>query len=236
MAQVEGTYFTYRPRSDFLLLLDGYPFLFIEICSDRATELDRSRMLLQAGILVRVMNSLVKERSNFIAVAIYVNSKFTAERYLVGQPRPESTEVRHQCSIVDVLAQIYSILQIMYVKDEFDLRTSIGAFQFLFELHNLPSALPRDDQLSGAASKLHALFKEVKDAKMPHFTSKPTKKGKVGEAEMGNSNTPPEDSTWGGGNQTLVRGLSKLGIRLDSEEECPGWTILNPVRSFAFIG
>lgn len=242
MAQVEATYLAYRPRSDFLLLLEGYPFLFIEICSDRADELDRFRMLLQAGILVRVMNSFKSDHKgkfeSFIAVAIYVNSTFTAERYLVGQPQPgtQSAEVRHQCLIVDVLAQIYYILQIKYVKDEFDLKTPAGAFRFFFELHNLPSALPADGQLSNAASKLLDLSNKVKDAKMPHFTSKPTKKRKVGEAELGNSNAPPEDSTWGGGNPSLAHGLSKLGIRLDSEEECPGWTILNPVRSFTFIG
>jgi len=242
VAQVEATYFTYRPRSDFLLLLEGYPFLFIEICSDRADELDRFRMLLQAGILVRVMNSFKSDREgkleSFIAVAIYVNSKFTAERYLVGQPQPgtQSTEVRHQCLIVDVLAQIYYILQIKYVKDEFDLKNPTDAFRFFFELHNLSSALPRDDQLSDAAAKLSALFNQVKDAKMPHFTSTPTKKRKVGEAELDNSNAPPEDSTWGGSNTSLARGLSKLRIRLDSEEEYPGWTILNPVRSFIFIG
>ena len=240
MARVEATPFAYRPRNDFLLLLEGYPFLFIEICSDRADEHDRFRMLLQAGILVRVMNSFKRDREgkfeSFIAVAIYVNSKFTAERYLVGQPGRQSTEVRHQCLIVDVLAQIYYILQIKYVKDEFDLKTPTGAFQFFFELHNLPSALPRDGQLSDAASKLNALFNQVKDATMRDFTSKATKKRKVGEAELDNSNAPPEDGTWGGGNQSLARGLSRLGIRLDSEEECPGWTILNPVRSFAFIG
>lgn len=240
VAQVEATYFAYRPRSDFLLLLEGYPFLFIEICSDRADELDRFRMLLQAGILVRVMNSFKSDPEgkfeSFIAVAIYVNSKFTAERYLVGQPEAQSTEVRHQCLIVDVLAQIYYILQIKYVKDEFDLKTPTNAFRFFFELHNLPSALPRDDELSDAHSKLRALLKDVQDSRLPHFTPKPTKKRKVGEADLGNSNAPPEDGTWRGSNSSLARGLSKLGIRLDSEEECPGWTILNPVRSFAFIG
>ena len=46
-------------------------------------------MLLQAGMLVRVMNSLQKKSESFIAVAIYINSKFTAERYLVGQPQKE---------------------------------------------------------------------------------------------------------------------------------------------------
>jgi hypothetical protein len=242
VAYVEATYFAYRPRSDFLLLLEGYPFLFIEICSDRVDELDRFRMLLQAGILVRVMNSFKSDREgkfeSFIAVAIYVNSKFIAERYLVGQPQlgTQSTEVRHQCLIVDVLAQIYYILQIKYVKDEFDLKTPANAFQFFFELHNLSSALPHDDRLSDAASKLRDLLNKVQGAKMPHFTSKSTKKRKVGEAKLGNSNAPPEDGTLDGGNTSLARGLSKLGIRLDSEEEYPGWTILNPVRSSAFIG
>jgi hypothetical protein len=188
------------------------------------------------------MNSFKSDREgkfeSFIAVAIYVNSKFIAERYLVGQPQlgTQSTEVRHQCLIVDVLAQIYYILQIKYVKDEFDLKTPANAFQFFFELHNLSSALPHNDRLSDAASKLRDLLNKVQGAKMPHFTSESTKKRKVGEAKLGNSNAPPEDGTLDGGNTSLARGLSKLGIRLDSEEECPGWTILNPVRSFAFIG
>jgi hypothetical protein len=203
--------FSYTPRSDFLLLLDSCPFLFIEVCSD-PSEHDRFWMLLQAGILVRVMNSFKNNREgefkSFIAVAIYVNSKFTAERYLVGQPRPESTEVRHQCSIVDVLAQIYSILQIRYVQDKFDLTTSIGAFQFLFELHNLCSALPCDDQLSSAASKLDDLSQNIKDRKMPGFTSRKTKKRKANDAGLDNSNAPPE---WGG-NPPLTHQLSNLGI------------------------
>ena len=74
--------YSYTPRSDYLFVLNGSPFLFIEVCSDRDRELDRYRMLLQAGLLVRLMNSQESSKS-FIAVAIYINSKFTAERYLV---------------------------------------------------------------------------------------------------------------------------------------------------------
>ena len=238
MATVDGANFSYTPRSDFLLLLNDCPFLLIEVCSDRQHELDRNRLLLQAGILVRVMNSLKRNREgefkSFIAVAIYVNAKSTAERYLVGQPAAQQAEVRHQCLIVNVLAQIYYILQIMYVKDEFDLTTPTGGFRFLFELHNLPSALPCDDQLSSVADKLHTLSQEVKNARIEHFTSKSTKKRKTTESESGNLNAPPEESPWGG-SSSLTHGLSKLGIQLDNEEEFPGWTILNPVCSFAFL-
>ena len=110
VAQVKTTKYLYTPRSDFLLLLDGCPFLMFETCSDRAAEHDRSQMLLQAAVLVRAMNSYRPDEGEyepFIAVAIYINSKFTAERYLVGQPQQSSTTVRHQCLIVDTLAQIH---------------------------------------------------------------------------------------------------------------------------------
>jgi hypothetical protein len=180
VAEVATESFSYSPRSDFLLLLEGCPFLLIEVCSD-PLKLDRFRMLLQAGILVRVMNSIKTDREgefkSFIAVAIYINSNFTAERYLVGQPKANS-KVRHQCSIVDALAQRYSILQISYVKDEFNLRVPNGQFQFLFELHNLCSALPCDGQFSGAASKLDSLSQEVKNGNLSGFTTLPTKKEK----------------------------------------------------------
>ena len=83
VGEVGNTRYTFTPHSDFLFLLKGCPFLFIEICSDRNHEMDRYRMLLQAGLLVRVMNAISKQP--FIAVAIYINSKFTAERYLVYQ-------------------------------------------------------------------------------------------------------------------------------------------------------
>ena len=44
-------------------------------------------MLLQVGVLVRVMNSIKPEKKqSFIAVAIYINARWVAERYLVYQP------------------------------------------------------------------------------------------------------------------------------------------------------
>ena len=98
VAQVETAKYSYTPRSDFLLLVDGFPFLIFEFCSNCAQEHDRSQMLLQAAVLVRIMNSIRSEQGEselFIGVAIYINSKFTAERYLVGQFQPSSPTVRH---------------------------------------------------------------------------------------------------------------------------------------------
>jgi hypothetical protein len=87
--------YSYRPRSDFLLLFQGYPFLFFEVCSDRSAESDRSRMLLQAGLLVRVMNSFRDNGEEpFIAVAIYITAHSVAERYLVYQPNRDAQDVR----------------------------------------------------------------------------------------------------------------------------------------------
>src|SRR5258706_2987525 len=94
VGQVHNTRYSYTPRSDYLFLLKGCPFLFIEICSDRAQSLDCSRMLLQAGLLVRVMNSRPEQKGSFTAIAIYINADFTAERYLVYQPDINSKQVR----------------------------------------------------------------------------------------------------------------------------------------------
>jgi hypothetical protein len=43
-------------------------------------------MLLQAGLLVRVVNKIKPELESFVAIAIYITEKFTAERYLLYQP------------------------------------------------------------------------------------------------------------------------------------------------------
>ena len=42
-------------------------------------------MLLQAGLLVRVINKIYQGQS-FVAIAIYITQEFTTEKYLVYQP------------------------------------------------------------------------------------------------------------------------------------------------------
>ena len=77
-----------------MFLLDGYPFLLVEVCSDPEHR-DRYRLLVHAGILVRVMNSIKpKNKDSFVAVAVYITETYTAERYLVYQPSRDSKVVR----------------------------------------------------------------------------------------------------------------------------------------------
>ena len=91
MGHVDDDKYSYRPRGNILLTLGDYPFLVIEKCSDRKEEQDRTRMLLQAGLLVRVMNSLKPEESDpFVAVAI---ADGVAEKYIFYQPVDTSPNV-----------------------------------------------------------------------------------------------------------------------------------------------
>jgi hypothetical protein len=87
MAQItqENDTYDYSPRSDFLFSLDTCPRINIEISSNQV-ESDRYRMLLQAGLLVRVMNKIKAESESFVAISLYITKPFTAERYLVYQP------------------------------------------------------------------------------------------------------------------------------------------------------
>jgi len=74
--------------------LDTCPRINIEISSN-PNESDRYRGLLQAGLLVRVVNMLNRELGKrlFVAIMTYVTEDFTAERYLVYQPDPNNQDV-----------------------------------------------------------------------------------------------------------------------------------------------
>ena len=96
VGEVDGTNFWYRPRNDFLFELEGCPFITITKDSDREEKNDRDRMLLETGLLVRVVNSLESKNerpSSFVAVAIYIRVDLYVQRYLVYQPDRSSQEV-----------------------------------------------------------------------------------------------------------------------------------------------
>ena len=60
--------------------------MHIEVCSQQ-TESDRFRMLLQAGVLVRVVNGILPgDDHSFVDFAIYITKLFVAELYLIYQP------------------------------------------------------------------------------------------------------------------------------------------------------
>jgi hypothetical protein len=94
VAQVvqEDKRYGYRPQSDFSFSLDTCPRINIEICSI-PDESDRYRMLLHAGLLVRVVNKIKPEGESFVAIAIYITEAFIAKLYLVYQPEPNNPTV-----------------------------------------------------------------------------------------------------------------------------------------------
>jgi hypothetical protein len=80
-AKMEHKY-SYTPCSDWQIDVDGFPCAHMDIRSD-SSESDRERMLVQAGCLVRGVNSLTD--LNFIDYCVYVDGDRKATRYLVYQ-------------------------------------------------------------------------------------------------------------------------------------------------------
>ena len=81
-----GGFFSYQPKNDYLFSLEGTPRISVELCSDPVNESDLYRVLLQSGLLVRTMNTIIREGDSFVAVAIYITRQLSAQWYLVYQP------------------------------------------------------------------------------------------------------------------------------------------------------
>ncbi len=86
-------HYSYQPKSDYMFSLNKCPHIIVEVCS-KSRETDRFRMLLQGGLLVRVMNS-IKKKGTFVAIAIYITDDFVARRHLIYQTTPKKPEVRN---------------------------------------------------------------------------------------------------------------------------------------------
>ena len=102
VAQVASERYSYEPRSDYLFSLDTCPRIDIELSSN-AAQRDSYRMLLQAGLLVRVVNKLTG-RNSFVAIAIYITMEMTAEWYFVYQPALGDKKVAIPHSLIATMA------------------------------------------------------------------------------------------------------------------------------------
>jgi len=86
---------------------------------------------------------------------------------------PERIEGMNCQLFNSVSAQLISLLsQIEYVQDTFHLRTPYEAFQFFFELHNLPSAFRLGSKARNAFSHLTTLNIQVQDANLGPYSKK----------------------------------------------------------------
>ena len=124
-------------------------------------------------------------------------------------------------------------MQIHYVVDDFPLSVPSHAFEFFYQLHNLPAAIPAN--YGDVAGHLEALRVQVKGENLKGYTGKDTgkdteganKKRKLGEPGPGGlSRNLPID------NPSTVRRLLGAGYEVLREEDPgSGWVLLNPVRS-----
>lgn len=94
VVNVNDVYYRYTPRSDFSVVVNRFPVLILEVCSDPG-ETDLRRMQMQAACLTRFGNALVSPSSNFLVKAIYINDKFQALEHTFYLKPDRSTPVVH---------------------------------------------------------------------------------------------------------------------------------------------
>jgi hypothetical protein len=212
-------------EATFTFSLGSCPRINIEVCSDTTHESDRYRLLLQAGLLVRAMNTIKTQDNSFVSVAIYINKGLSAEWYLVYQPDRDSQEVGITNSLI---ADHWSsfLCRSEYTKKAFDLTSSLDTLEFFRWLYNFPSAIPDDDNITSVSGNLARLQLHVDAKSYNGFTTQETNRRKT------ETTAPPgDDHTYHLDNPSTSQMLSKAGYRLLLENQMEGWTPLNPVRS-----
>ncbi|KAN0081514.1 hypothetical protein V8E55_009138 [Tylopilus felleus] len=124
----------FTPRSDWMVISRKHriPFVISEVISNR-NETDRYRMLIQATALARAGHSLLKSSTGtFFIVAIYLDAKMVASRYIVMQ---------HPSDQKGIPSKKVSIHQ-----KDFNLKEVNEEVNFLREMYNLATQI---DMMSG---------------------------------------------------------------------------------------
>ena len=98
--KVDDVLHSYRPKNDFLILKHNLPRLAVEVNSTQTPnepQLNLIRLMLQGASIVRFANTNLdayKENRDFVFVAIYIDNKGKAERYLLHQEGTTEDRVR----------------------------------------------------------------------------------------------------------------------------------------------
>ena len=104
----ERGYFTYRPKSDFLVLKWGLPRMAVEVNSfpPGKAPLDFYRMMLQGAFIVRFANKFLdayKEKKNFFFVTIFISGNGEAVRRILYQKMDSQVVRTHAPYIIKIL-------------------------------------------------------------------------------------------------------------------------------------
>ncbi|KAN0081479.1 hypothetical protein V8E55_009103 [Tylopilus felleus] len=124
----------FTPRSDWMVISRKHriPFVISEVISNR-NETDRYRMLIQATALARVGHSLLKSSTGtFFIVAIYLDAKMVASRYIVMQHPPDKKGIPSK--------------KVSIHQKDFNLKEVNEEVNFLREMYNLATQI---DMVSG---------------------------------------------------------------------------------------
>ncbi|KAI0294615.1 hypothetical protein B0F90DRAFT_1278252 [Multifurca ochricompacta] len=123
----------YGPRSDFRLVLRGFPHCIMEVSSHEGgmpnDQPDQNRMILQGSCLARLANALrmkVFEKEPIVISAIFIDRMLVAHEYLMYQP-------------------VLGDNKVLYHEKTFDLSNPKRAFEFIFRLYNLISRAINDN-------------------------------------------------------------------------------------------
>ncbi|RXW20231.1 hypothetical protein EST38_g5621 [Candolleomyces aberdarensis] len=170
--------YSYRPKSDFLVMRGGLPRLIVEVDSQVSCQ-DRIRMLLQGVSVVRFANEHLdafRKEKNFILVAIFIYSDGSAERSILYQDKTNLDCVSTTCAGTHTEGVADRVLgQVHHRSRTFKLTGVTGSIlEFALELYNLLSMVEEAAGLK-TESKIQSLRNEtlkfVQNEKLQSFTS-----------------------------------------------------------------
>jgi len=137
---------TYTPCSDFSILMNGFPRLVWELCSDLRTRSDERRMRAYGTSVVKLGNYILKDRHQpprFILVAIYQ----TPEAVNISTFYQKNDKVCQQLSSNRPMhLRLTNSCQIYQRVEKLDLTSRIGRFEFTRRLYKLVEMFKSDDE------------------------------------------------------------------------------------------
>ncbi|KAN0127875.1 hypothetical protein V8E53_014322 [Lactarius tabidus] len=165
-------HFTYRPRSDFLILNSTFPRVAVEVNSHSPGRppADRYRMVIQGASVVRYANTYLdayKDERNFIFMIIFIDGTGEVNRDLLYRTETSNTVYRKEKS--------------------FTLAKKKDRIEFLLELYNISSVLQNEADIGDTEKKVTKLGEDVRRLGFEAFTGKTNLKRPARDDEPGPS-------------------------------------------------
>ncbi|KAI9459836.1 hypothetical protein BJY52DRAFT_1264037 [Lactarius psammicola] len=183
IVKVDETYYTYKPKSDFLILKFGLPRVAVEVYSfpPGRPAVDHHRLMLQGASIVRFANTFLdayKKKKNFVFVAIFVSGAGLVDRNILYQTE-DSQKVHRRIRT-------------------FRLGIERDRVRFALELYNISSALDHESENGDTEGQVEKLATSVYYLSKDHHMSTFTGKTKHTASNDGGNQTGPRVRQKGG--------------------------------------